>query len=235
VTATLDTDATPVPPTPTGPPGVPRWAVAFFALGGLAFLVIATVALTRPPGEPDPDRAGPWRGRLLEPAPERPDTVLIDTDGNPFDLRAETGGSFTLLFFGYTSCPDACPIQMAQLRQALDRVNLPVNVVFITTDPQRDTPERLRQWLDTFDSSYVGLTGTQTQIDEVQRAMNVSVAVAESPDGNGEYLVGHSTAVFVITPDDRAHLAYPTGTRQQDWVDDLPEAFAEPAWQETRP
>jgi protein SCO1 len=237
VTATIDHDAPPAPEPPSGgPPGIPRWALVSFIVGGLAFLAIAIAAMTL--STDDADRAanddGPWRGRLLEPAPERPDAVLVDTDGRPFDLRAETGGRFTLLFFGYTSCPDACPVQMAQLAQALDRVRLPIDVVFVTTDPERDTPERVRSWLDNFDSSFIGLTGTADQIDKLQSDMDVTVAIREQPDASGDYLVGHSTAVFVITPDDRAHLAYPTGTRIEDWVDDLPEAYAEPAWKGTR-
>jgi protein SCO1 len=235
VTATIDHEAPPPPePTPSGPPGISRWALVSFVAGGLAFLAIAVAAMTLPSGDESPDDTGPWRGRLVEPAPERPDAVLVDTAGQPFDLRAETGGRFTLLFFGYTSCPDACPIQMAQLAQALDRVRLPIDVVFVTTDPERDTPERIRSWLNGFDSSFVGLTGTPDQLEQLQTDMQVSVAIREEPDAAGNYLVGHSTAVFAITPDDRAHLSYPTGTRLEDWVNDLPEAFAKSEWKATR-
>lgn len=235
VTATIDQDAPPAPEPPEpGPPRVPRWSIVAFALGGMAFLLIAVAGVTRS-GTTDDGPSSPWNGRVLEPAPVRPDAVLIDTNGQPYDLRAETGGKFTLLFFGYTSCPDACPIQMAQLKEALDRVELPATVVFVTTDPARDTPQRLRGWLDSFDTTFVGLTGTPEQIEAVQRDMDVSVAVAEAPDAEGDYLVGHSTAVFVITEDDQAHLAYPTGTRQEAWVDDLPKAFREPAWRASSP
>jgi protein SCO1/2 len=232
VTVTLDHDASPAPePSEVGPPRVPRWSIVAFVLGGLAFLLIAGVALG---GRSDDANgaadASEWKGRVLDPAPERPDATLIDTQGRPYDLRAETSGRFTMLFFGYTNCPDACPVQMAQLKEALDRVQLPVTVVFVTTDPARDTPERLRTWLDSFDTTYVGLTGTQEQIDALQRDMDVAVAIAEPAGPDGGYLVGHSTAVFAITEDDRAHLAYPLGTRQEDWVDDLPKAFAEPEW-----
>jgi protein SCO1/2 len=208
---------------------VPRWTFVAFALGGLALLVIAAVALAV--GRDDAPAAA-WGGRVLDPAPTRPTTDLIDTSGAPFDLRTATDGQLTLVFFGYTSCPDVCGIQMATLSQALDRVQVPATVVFITTDPERDTPERLRSWLDDFDSSFVGATGSPDAIARAQRDLGVSVAVAEPADPDGDYTVGHSSAVYVFTPDDVAHLAYPAGTRQEDWVNDLPRVDAERAWGE---
>ena len=107
---------------------------------------------------------------------------------------------------------------------------MPANVVFITTDPARDTPERLRDWLDDFDPSFVGATGSPEAIAAVQRDLDVSVAVVEEPDDDGDYTIGHSSAVYVFTPDDVAHLAYPAGTRQQDWVDDLPRIADQRDW-----
>lgn len=231
VTTTLEAEGSPAPGPRPDRPGVPRWSFGAFALGGLALLVIAVIALVgSDDGTPGAASPSSWRGRLLEPAPQRPDAVLVDTDGRPFDLRGETAGEPTLLFFGYTNCPDACPIQMAQLTEALDRIGRPVQVVFVTTDPARDTPERLRSWLDNFDPSIVGLTGDPQVLADLQRNIGTTPAIAEAPDADGDYLVGHSTAVFLITGDDRAHLAYPTGTRQEDWVHDLPKALDDPAW-----
>jgi protein SCO1/2 len=209
------------------PPSVPRWTFVAFALGGFVLLLIAGVTLV---GGRDDGPAAPWRGRVLDPGPARPSTDLIDTSGAPFDLRTATDGRMTLVFFGYTNCPDVCSIQMATLSQALDRVEVPVTVVFVTTDPERDTPERLRRWLDNFDASFVGATGSPDAIARAQRDLDVTVAVSEQPDADGDYTVGHSSAVYVFTTDDVAHLAYPAGTRQEDWVVDLPRIAAEPEW-----
>jgi protein SCO1/2 len=206
--------------------------VVAFALGGLVLLLIAGVALVG--GGSDDGPAAAWRGRVLDPGPGRPTTDLIDTSGARFDLRTATAGELTLVFFGYTNCPDICSIQMATLSQALDRIQVPARVVFITTDPERDTPERLRSWLDNFDRSFVGATGSPEALARAQRDLGVSVAVSEEPDADGDYTIGHSSAVYVITPDDVAHLAYPAGTRQEDWVEDLPKVAAESDWGASR-
>jgi protein SCO1/2 len=227
---TLAVDAEPKPRAdPPDPPGVPRWTLAAFAFGGLVLLAIAALAIA---WKDDGSTSAPrFSGRELDPAPARPETDLIDTSGAPFDLRAATAGQLTLVFFGYTNCPDICSIQMATLKQSLDRVEVPAKVVFITTDPERDTPERLRSWLDSFDPKFIGLTGTPDAIDRAQQEMGVTVAVADAVPSNGNYTVGHSSAVYVFTGDDLAHLAYPAGTRQEDWADDLPGIASDPTWQ----
>lgn len=232
MTATVDAEPE-APRTPPGPPGVARWTLAAFAIGGLVLLGVAALAAAWQTD--DTPAASRWAGRELDPAPERPVTELVDTSGQAFDLRAATSGELTLVFFGYTNCPDICGIQMATLRESLQRVEVPAKVVFITTDPARDTPERLRSWLDSFDSSFIGLTGPPAAIQQAQEDMGVTVALSDEPASNGEYTVGHSSAVYVFTGDDRAHLAYPAGTRQEDWADDLPLIAAETDWQSATP
>jgi protein SCO1/2 len=192
-------------------------------------LAIAAIAVAWQ--DDGPTAAPRWGGRVLDPPPVRPSTDLVDTSGAPFDLGTATAGQLTLVFFGYTNCPDICSIQMATLKQSLDRVEVPAKVVFITTDPERDTPERLRTWLDSFDTSFIGATGSIEAIARAQQDMGVTVAVSDAATPNGNYTVGHSSAVYVFTPDDRAHLAYPAGTRQEDWADDLPVIADESAWQ----
>jgi protein SCO1/2 len=229
---TLAVDAEPEGPAgPPDPPGVPRWALAAFAVGGLVLLAIAALAIAWK--DDGPTSTSRWAGRQIDPAPARPATDLVDTSGAPFDLRTATAGQLTLVFFGYTNCPDICPIQMATLKQALDRVEVPAKVVFITTDPERDTPERLRAWLDSYDPSFIGVTGSLAAIDQAQTDMGVTVAVEGQGGPNGSYTIGHSSAVYVFTGDNLAHLAYPAGTRQEDWVNDLPAIAAEPEWQGT--
>lgn len=233
MTATLQDDrSAPEPPPPPSGSEVPRWTLVAFCVGGLVLLAIAALAIA---WDDDATSAGGpnWSGRLIDPAPERPTTALVDTNGDPFDLRAATAGKLTLVFFGYTNCPDICSIQMATLKQSLDRLEVPTQVVFVTTDPERDTPERLREWLDSFDAAFLGATGTPEAIAAAQRDLGVTVDAADPTGADGSYTVGHSSAVYVITPDDLAHLAYPAGTRQEDWVNDLPRIADEPAWQAT--
>jgi protein SCO1/2 len=109
-------------------------------------------------------------------------------------------------------------------------MNVDVRVVFVTTDPARDTPERIRSWLDGFDPTFIGLGGTEEEVAEAQLAIGTAVAQKEQPDDDGDYLVGHGAGVWVITPDDRVHLRYGFGTRVDDWVADLPEIATEPEW-----
>src|ERR1700730_3970733 len=100
-----------------------------------------------------------YRGGLVTPPLPKPNFVLTDTAGARFDLRSKTQGHVTLLFFGYTRCPDICPLHMAYLASALKK--LPANaagqfrVVFVTTDPTHDSPKALRAWLDHFDKSFI--------------------------------------------------------------------------------
>lgn len=154
----------------------------------------------------------------------KPEFVLTDTSGHPFDFQRETAGMVTLLYFGYTSCPDICPAHMATIAAALDQ--LPsmvadhVRVVFVTTDPERDRPGVLRRWLDRFDPDFVGLTGSQDELVAAQIAANVPVAQRE---GEGkDYGVSHAAQVIAYTPDGLAHVVYPFGMRQSNWVNDLP-------------
>lgn len=154
---------------------------------------------------------------------ERPDFTLTTTDGEPFSFADETAGRLTLLFFGYTSCPDVCPIHLATLAGALDQPGVPEPVVvFVGIDPARDTPEAVRSFLDRYDTDFIGLIGTEAELDAAQRATGVPVAIAEPADAAGQYLVGHAAQIVAYTPDDLAHVVYPFGVRRQDWVRDLP-------------
>ena len=156
---------------------------------------------------------------------EMPEVVLTDTDGQPYDLSAQSAGRVTLLYFGYLNCPDACPIHMAVLGATFDQlapeVRAQLDVVFVTTDPERDGPDELREFLDRFDPDFVGLTGSQAELREAQVAAGVPVAVAEPADPAGDYLVGHATQVLVFDTDGIARRVYPFGARRSDWVADL--------------
>lgn len=161
-----------------------------------------------------------YRGILLsEPIP-KPDFTLTDTRGEPFRFREETSGFVTLLFFGYTSCPDVCPVHMANLAAALRKLPYEtrrrIRVLFVSTDPERDTPKRLREWLDQFDAGFIGLRGGLAEVNAVQARLGLPPAVRQGD------LVGHASQVIAFAPDGLARVAYPFGSRQVDWYHDLP-------------
>jgi protein SCO1/2 len=108
------------------------------------------------------------------------------------------------VFFGFTSCPDVCPVTMAALAQTSKQLaNLPEKlrpqVVMISVDPERDTPERVGGYVKAFDPTFVGATGTKAAIDEL--ALRMGVAAAKRPIDGGSYSVDHTTSVFLIDPD----------------------------------
>ena len=177
------------------------------------------------------NRGADYRGGLVTPPLPKPRFVLADTAGRPFDFSRETKGYVTLLFFGYASCPDQCPMHLANLSAAFKR--LPpgladqVKFVFVTTDPARDTAQVLRHWLDLFDPRFVGLTGTGGAIAAVQRMAGVPLAQRSAAAAGGGYAVAHANFVLAYTKDDRAHIIYPGGVSSEDWVHDLPRLIHE--------
>ena len=163
----------------------------------------------------------PYRGLApTEPFP-RPAFTLTDTDGAPYDFMAETSGELTLLFFGFTNCPDVCPTTMANVAVALRNVDPTlaedVNVVFVTTDPARDDPATLGAYLDRFDGdlsvSFVGLTGDLAAVEAAQRDAGVPVA-----EDNGQT---HSTLLLLFGRDDLARVAFLAGSVPDDITHDL--------------
>src|SRR5713101_108846 len=117
----------------------------------------------REPAPPAADRGeATYRGGLVTPPLPKPTFTLTDTSGAPFDFWLETQGYVTLLFFGYTHCPDECPLHMANIAASFHKmpteVRDQVKVVFVTTDPTRDSATVLRAWLDHFDKRFIGLT-----------------------------------------------------------------------------
>ena len=166
-----------------------------------------------------------YRGGLITPPLPKPRFTLADTSGRPFHFYESTRGYVTLLFFGYTFCPDQCPTHMANIGAALKKlpagITDQVKLVFVTADPARDTAQVLRRWLDLFDRRFIGLTGTEADIAVVQRSAGVPVAMRNGPS-DSNYLVAHANFVLVYSKDNFAHVIYPGGISKDDWVHDLP-------------
>lgn len=174
-----------------------------------------------------------FRGVALSSPVPAPSFVLTDADGRPFDFRKETEGKVALLFFGYTHCPDVCPLHMANIAAVLQRLSAEqrelVKVVFVTTDPERDTPARLKEWLGAIDPTFIGLTGSKASLDSAQQSLGLRLAQREYLEGadSSNYFVGHAAQVFAFARDGNAYLIYPSGIRQEDWANDLPKLVAD--------
>jgi protein SCO1 len=167
------------------------------------------------------------RGLVPTPLPVKPSFILPDTAGHPYNLDAATRGKLTYLFFGYTHCPDACPATMSYLAYALHQqpaaIRRQVAVVFVTVDPRRDTGPVLRTWLDHYNRSFVGVTGTLRQIGDVEHQAGIPTAIKDPNAGkNAAYQVEHSSILFVYSPDGRAHVVYAQGFQPSDYAHDLP-------------
>jgi protein SCO1 len=187
----------------------------FFGL----FLILASLAPAQQ------GKSDSYRGGIVTPPLPKPRFVLTDTSGAPFDFWSRTQGSVTLLFFGYTNCPDQCPMHMANIGVALKKlppgIANQVKLVFVTTDPARDTTTELRRWLDSFDKHFVGLTGNEAALEAAQKAAGVPMAQKTGASG-GNYGVAHANFVVAYTKDNLAHVIYPGGVGKDEWTHDLP-------------
>lgn len=174
-----------------------------------------------------PSSGGRYSGIEVKPASPKADFTLVGTDGKPFAFRQQTDGHVTLLFFGYTACPDICPVHMANIAAVLERLTpgerAKVRVVFVSTDPDRDTPERLRSWLAHFDSTFIGVRGPLPEVNRIERTFGLAASFNDAESAaDTAYGVGHAAQILAFTPDDSLRVMYPFGTRQQDWGKDLP-------------
>ncbi|MER6033283.1 MULTISPECIES: SCO family protein [unclassified Streptomyces] len=157
---------------------------------------------------------------------EKPDLVLTDTHGKKYDLRAETKGHPTLVYFGYTHCPDICPTTMSNIavaKKALPKAEQDdLRVVFVTTDPDRDTPAELGKWLKGIDPGFTGLTGDFATIQAGARSLGISIEPT-TKDKNGKTVSVHGTQVIAFSPKtDGGYVLYGEDTTVDDYTKDLP-------------
>ncbi|MEL7450902.1 MAG: SCO family protein, partial [Pseudomonadota bacterium] len=132
-----------------------------------------------------------------------PELALVDQTGEPFG-RTQLAGRWSLLFFGFTHCPDVCPTTLSDMRrlrkslQDLPGTEQP-NIVFVSVDPERDTPETIASYLAFFDAAATGLTGTLEAIEDLTGELGVAVAYLPDEEGTG-YTVDHTAALFAVNP-----------------------------------
>ncbi len=167
-----------------------------------------------------------WRGLPIATEHTLPHATFTQADGSTFTLPDDVLGSPTLLFFGYTSCPDVCPIHLAAIASAMRSVGIStanIDVVFVSVDPERDTPERIASYLENFDRRMIGLHADLDVVSGALDALSLPGPVIEGPDPRGEgNLIGHPAPVIGFDANGQGQRVWPFGTRRSDWVDDLP-------------
>jgi protein SCO1/2 len=167
-----------------------------------------------------------YRMAIWPPRAPSPDFHLLDGGGRARSL-ADYRGRIVIVFFGFVHCPDSCPAELLRLSLALKRLGPAhdkVRVLFVTLDPQRDTPAILRQYVAAFDPGFIALTGSAEQIDQAAAAFNVQYAKVALGEN---YTIDHSTSIYVFDARGTLRLVGSTDTRDRDLEHDLAALVAE--------
>jgi protein SCO1 len=174
--------------------------------------------------------AASYNGHVLRPALARPVVVWQRTDGTPFDVQRETAGHVTLLFFGYTHCPDICPMQLVNIASALKRLGADtaakVQVLFVTVDPKRDTGEVLNRWVHAIDPRFTALRGDTASVNAELTRLGLTPPT-DAPQSAAVF--SHASSVLAFSRDDSAHFAYPPNINAEAWTHDLRKLVADGA------
>lgn len=188
-------------------------------VGLLSFLLIALVAV----GVYLFSKPETFRGTsYVEPYPVAAEIALTRADGTPFRL-SEMRGKIVMLFFGYTSCPDVCPTTMAELKQALEKIGAKadqVQVLYVTVDPGRDTPQRVQEYVDHFNPDFIGLSGSEAELAKVWNNYGVFREIVDGTSAAG-YLVNHTARVTMIDQQGNLRVSFPFDTPVENIVHDL--------------
>lgn len=178
-----------------------RISTAAYSLMALVALLLVTSCVSAPSGptgQRNADPAGYTGGSSLPEPYTMPEVSLTDTSGRPYNLATTPSKPVTLLFFGYTNCPDVCIAVLSDVALALQRLSAAdrdqIQMIFVTTDPARDKEKQIRRYLDRFNPSFVGLTGPLSMIKRAATEVGVDIeGVKKLPSGG--YEVGHSAQV----------------------------------------
>lgn len=163
-----------------------------------------------------------FRGMAIEPSKPAPDFTLTDQNGQPFTLSAQKG-SVVLMFFGFTACPDVCPTTLADIaaaKQQLGSNGEKIKVVLISVDPERDTPANLADYVDNYDPSFVGLTGTAEQLATVWKSYGVTANRRDLPNSKLGYTIDHSAYIYMIDKAGNWRAILPFGVTDEDIASD---------------
>ena len=164
-----------------------------------------------------------FRGTLYEPAQKAPEVALTRSDGSVYRL-SDQRGKVVLLFFGYTSCPDVCPITLSELKEVNEKLGEEtgqVQVVFLTVDPERDTPEVIQKFVSIFNPAFIGLSGKLQELEPVWKEYGVYREIEQASSSALGYEVTHTARVYVIDQEGNLRLSYSFGTPTDDILHDL--------------
>lgn len=189
-------------------------------VGLVSFVIVGVAAL----GSYFFARPAAFRGTVYsEPYPPAPEIELTRSNGESFRL-SQMREDIVLLFFGYTSCPDVCPTTMAEMKSALEKIGPEnaeqVRVVFVTVDPERDTPERVQEYVNHFNTEFIGLSGTESQLQKTWNDYGVFRQIVEGTSAAG-YLVDHTARITLIDQDGNLRVSYGFDTPVDDIAHDL--------------
>jgi protein SCO1 len=181
----------------------------------IGIVAAGTILFAKPAG---------FRGTYFdEPYPPAAEFALERSDGTSFRL-SQMRGQVVLLFFGYTSCPDICPTTLAELNQAMGKMSENeadrVQVVFVTVDPDRDTPERTQEYVNHFNNGFIGLSGTEEQLAKTWNDYGVFREIVEGTSALG-YIVNHTARVTLVDADGNIRISFGFDTPVDDIVHDL--------------
>jgi len=189
-------------------------------VGILSLLVIAVfAAVTIFLLQPDSFRGTAY----VEPYPPAPEIELKKMDGSVFRL-SDQRGKIVLIFFGYTSCPDVCPTTLAELKLAVDKLGDNadlVKVLFVTVDPERDTPERIQGYADHFNPKFIGLTGSLEQLENIWSGYGVFREVVPAEGSVSGYSVDHTARILLVDMDGNLRLLFGFQAPVDDIVHDI--------------
>ena len=169
-----------------------------------------------------------FKGTFYEDPPEAADFELTSADGGRLRL-SELEGKIVLLFFGFTSCPDVCPATLGIAKRIIEELGDKsgrLAFLFITVDPERDTPEKLNTYVQNFHESIIGLTGSEEELSSVREDYGICAAKVPLKSGIG-YTVDHTARVYLIDNERRLRLTYAFGTPYEDILQDIKQILKE--------
>ena len=188
--------------------------VGILSLAVIAVTIFLVILFAKPPS---------FNGTSYnEPYPTAPQIELTKSNGETFRL-SDQKGKIVLLFFGYTSCPDVCPTTLAELKLVMDDLGdkaESVEVVFVSVDPERDTPEKIQKYVEHFNPAFVGLSGSVEELQSIWTNYGVYREKVESDSALG-YIVNHTARTYLIDADGNLRLSYGFQTPVEDIVSDL--------------
>ena len=200
-------------------------AVTALAAAAAAGCASSTAATTPSNGSPGMVliNTSQYDGNIITPV-AKPSGTLTADDGKSFNVRTDTKGVVTLLYFGYTHCPDLCPLTMSNTSVALRMLpkadQAKIRVLFVSVDPGRDTLPRLRSWLGGFDPAFIGLRGTLPNVEAFERQTGLPLGPVYK-DSAGYFQLDHATEMFAYSTNNVAHEAFFPSTPPAEMAHDL--------------